>query len=150
MYFVGPNAQFELTPVLSIGIFIGVLTALVCIAFGTALALKLRSADQLRRRRLHQPNDSQFDKPFSTRPGNLPIKDKISLPLGVGDLDDIYDDKNPDVVPYNEGKVLFHSLIYTFARKFYTCFLAIHPNTTRIGTNKHQFYCVGIVVSRSK
>lgn len=150
MYFVGPNAQFELTPVLSIGIFIGVLTALVCIAFGTALALKLRSADQLRRRRLHQPNDSQFDKPFSTRPGNLPIKDKISLPLGVGDLDDIYDDKNPDVVPYNEGKVLFHSLIYTFARKFYTCFLAIHPNTARIGTNKHQFYCVGIVVSRSK
>lgn len=116
MYFVGPNAQFELTPVLSIGIFIGVLTALVCIAFGTALALKLRSADQLRRRRLHQPNDSQFDKPFSTRPGNLPIKDKISLPLGVGDLDDIYDDKNPDVVPYNEGKVLFHSLIYTFTR----------------------------------
>ncbi|XP_031621517.1 synaptogenesis protein syg-2 [Contarinia nasturtii] len=99
---MGPNAQFELTPVLSIGIFIGVLTALVCIAFGTALALKLRTTEQLRRRRLHQPNDSQFDKPFSTRPGNLPIKDKISLPLGVGDLDDVYDDKNPDVVPYNE------------------------------------------------
>lgn len=77
----------------------------MCIAFGTALALKLRTAEQLRRRRLHQQHDSQFgDKPFSTRPGNLPIKDKISLPLGVGDLDDIYDDKNPDVVPYNEGK----------------------------------------------
>lgn len=78
----------------------------MCIAFGTVLALKLRSTEQLRRRRLRQPNDSQFDKPFSTRPGNLnlPIKDKISLPLGVGDLDDIYDDKNPDVVPYNEGK----------------------------------------------
>lgn len=110
-YFVGPNAQFELTPVLSIGIFIGVLTALVCIAFGTVLALKLRSTEQLRRRRLRQPNDSQFDKPFSTRPANLPIKDKISLPLGVGDLDDIYDDKNPDVVPYNEGKDIFFSLL---------------------------------------
>lgn len=108
---LGPNAQFELTPVLSIGIFIGVLTALVCIAFGTVLALKLRNTEQLRRRRLRQPNDSQFDKPFSTRPGNLnlPIKDKISLPLGVGDLDDIYDDKNPDVVPYNEGKDIFFS-----------------------------------------
>lgn len=101
----GSNTQFELTPVLSIGIFIGVLTAFVCIAFGTAIALKLRTSEQLRRHRLHQQHDSQFDKPFSTRPGNLPIKDKISLPpLGVGDLDDIYDDKNPDVVPYNEGK----------------------------------------------
>lgn len=79
----------------------------MCIAFGTALALKLRTSEQLRRRRLHQPNDQQFDKPFSTRPGNLAIKDKISLPLGVGDLDDIYDDKNPDVVPYNEGKPYF-------------------------------------------
>lgn len=83
----------------------------MCIAFGTVLALKLRNTEQLRRRRLRQPNDSQFDKPFSTRPGNLnlPIKDKISLPLGVGDLDDIYDDKNPDVVPYNEGKDTFFS-----------------------------------------
>lgn len=84
----------------------------MCIAFGTALALKFRSAEQLRRRRLHQQNDSQFDKPFSTRPGNLPIKDKISLPLGVGDLDDIYDDKNPDVVPYNEGKLSFSTLLF--------------------------------------
>lgn len=117
---VGPNAQFELTPVLSIGIFIGVLTALVCIAFGTALALKLRTTEQLRRRRLHQQNDSQFDKPFS-RPGNLPIKDKISLPLGVGDLDDIYDDKNPDVVPYNEGKGSRCSLIYTCLYRWAIC-----------------------------
>lgn len=76
----------------------------MCIAFGTALALKLRTNEQLRQRRLHQQHDSHFDKPFSTRPGNLSIKDKISLPLGVSDLDDMYDDKNPDVVPYNEGK----------------------------------------------
>lgn len=122
--FVGPNAQFELTPVLSIGIFIGVLTALVCIAFGTALALKFRTSEQLRRRRLHQQNDTQFDKPFSTRPGNLPIKDKISLPLGVGDLDDIYDDKNPDVVPYNEGKATYCScscspLLRTIVRTYH-------------------------------
>lgn len=97
------TAQFEISPALSIGIVIGVLSALVCIAFGTTIALKLRKNEQLLRRRLHQQNDSQFDKPFSTRPGNLPIKDKITLPLGVGDLDEMYDDKNPDVVPYNEG-----------------------------------------------
>lgn len=99
----------------------------MCIAFGTVLALKLRSTEQLRRRRLRQPNDSQFDKPFSTRPGNLnlPIKDKISLPLGVGDLDDIYDDKNPDVVPYNEGKDTFFSLALYIACLFVYTFCSI-------------------------
>lgn len=107
----GTASTFELTPVLTVGIFIGILTALVCIAVGTAMALKLRTAEQLRRRRHHQQHDSQFDKPFSTRPGNLPIKDKISLPLGVADLDEIYDDKNPDVVPYNEGT--FNIIMYT-------------------------------------
>lgn len=106
MEIVGSTAQFEISPALSIGIVIGVVTALVCIAFGTTVALKLRKNEQLLRRRLHQQNDSQFDKPFSTRPGNLPIKDKISLPLGVGDMDEMYDDKNPDVVPYNEGKYI--------------------------------------------
>lgn len=130
--FIGPNAQFELTPVLSIGIFIGVLTALVCIAFGTTLALKFRSSEQLRRRRLHQPNDSQFDKPFSTRPGNLPIKDKISLPLGVGDMDDIYDDKNPDVVPYNEGKFCKH--MYRTYPDFYfpSTFFSVSPTRSTL------------------
>lgn len=67
------------------------------------MAIKLRTSEH-RRRRLHQQHDSQSGKPYSTRPGNLPIKDKISLPLGVGELDEMYDDKNPDVVPYNEGK----------------------------------------------
>lgn len=65
------------------------------------MALKLRANERLRRRQMHQQHSS--DKPYSTRPGNLPIKDKISMPLGVGDMDDVCDDKNPDVVPYNEG-----------------------------------------------
>lgn len=65
------------------------------------MALKLRANEQFRRRQHHQQHTN--DKPFSTRPGNLPIKDKISLPLGVADLDDVCDDKNPDVVPYNDG-----------------------------------------------
>lgn len=60
------------------------------------------------------------------RPGNLPIKEKILLPVNnqnnspnnhmlnqqlhnpvVGDLghDKLYDEKNPDVVPYNKGEL---------------------------------------------
>lgn len=67
-----------------------------------------------------------------TRPGNLPIKDKILLPgginnscgsLGVGNHNSmhhnhhqqhsmaeeqqLYDEKNPDVVPYNKGKLRY-------------------------------------------
>lgn len=72
------------------------------------MAIKLRTAEQ-RRQRLHQQHDTQPGKSYSTRPGNLPIKDKISLPLGVGELDDMYDDKNPDVVPYNEGNNKKHN-----------------------------------------
>lgn len=99
---MGIHAQFELSPILTIGIFIGVLTALICIALGTIMALKLRTAEQRRRQHHHQQHDLQQGK--STRPGNLPIKEKISLPLGAGEMDEMYDDKNPDVVPYNEGE----------------------------------------------
>lgn len=99
----GTHSQFEITPILTVGIFIGVLTAISCIALGTIVAIKLRTM----RRRRHQGHvqaDGQAGKNYSTRPGNLPIKEKISMPLGSGELDELYDDKNPDVVPCNEGK----------------------------------------------
>ena len=40
------------------------------------------------------------------RPGFLPVKDKVSLPLR-SDSEDLFekDDKNPDVVPANKGIV---------------------------------------------
>lgn len=96
----GTHEKFEITPILTVGIFIGVLTAITFIAIGTILAIKFRSV-RGRRHQGHGQNDSQQGK---TRPGNLPIKEKISLPMGSGELDDLYDDKNPDVVPCNEGK----------------------------------------------
>lgn len=103
-YFPGTHNQFELTPILSVGIFIGVLTALMCIALGTVAAIKLRTA-QHRRRQHHQQHGK--GKPNSnniSRPGNLPIKEKISLPLSQSE--EMYDEKNPDVVPYNEGNFI--------------------------------------------
>lgn len=113
----GVHAQFEITPILTIGIFIGVLTAIICIALGTILAIKLRTVK--RRHRGHgQQHDGQPGKTYSTRPGNLPIKEKISLPLGAGELDDLYDDKNPDVVPCNEGKLIL-IIFFNFISYFF-------------------------------
>jgi hypothetical protein len=80
----------ELTPVLSIGIFIGILTAFICIAIAVLAALKLRTSQH------------QQQKNMKTRPGNLAIKEKISLPISQSE--DMYDEKNPDVVPTNEGE----------------------------------------------
>lgn len=111
----GVAAQFEFTPVLTVGIFIGIVMAFVFIAFGITMALKLRANERLRRRQMHQQHGN--DKPYSTRPGNLAIKDKISMPLGVVDLDDVCDDKNPDVVPYNEGGLCDWKLNGTFQVK---------------------------------
>ncbi|XP_055849963.1 hemicentin-1 isoform X2 [Episyrphus balteatus] len=88
----GSQANFELTPILSVGIFVGVLVALVCIGIGTIAALKLRSHKQQQK---YQHQNQKF-----SRPGNLQIKDKISLPLSHSE--EMYDEKNPDVVPYNE------------------------------------------------
>lgn len=108
-YIPGTHNQFELTPILSVGIFIGVLTALMCIALGTVAAIKLRTA-QHRRRQHHQQHGNHHGgkgKPNSnniSRPGNLPIKEKISLPLSQSE--EMYDEKNPDVVPYNEGNFI--------------------------------------------
>lgn len=91
----GSNS-FELTPILSIGIFVGILVALVCIGIGTIAALKLRSHKHPQQEKFQHSN-AKF-----SRPGNLQIKDKISLPLSHSE--EMYDEKNPDVVPYNEGK----------------------------------------------
>lgn len=117
IYIPGTHNQFELTPILSVGIFIGVLTALMCIALGTVAAIKLRTA-QHRRRQHHQQQHHGGNhgkgKPNSnniSRPGNLPIKEKISLPLSQSE--DMYDEKNPDVVPYNEGNFI-NFIYYTY------------------------------------
>lgn len=73
---------------LSFGILVGLLTALVCVIIGIVVVLKIRTANN------KKSNNKQ-------RPGNLPIKEKISVPLSQ---DEMYDEKNPDVVPSNEGK----------------------------------------------
>jgi hypothetical protein len=41
-----------------------------------------------------------------SRPGDLALKEKAALPLR-SDVEDLYemDDKNPDVIPCNKGKV---------------------------------------------
>lgn len=107
----GTHNQFELTPILSVGIFIGVLTALMCIALGTVAAIKLRTAQHRRQQHHHHHSNQNHQHHNSkgksnsnniSRPGNLPIKEKISLPLSQSE--EMYDEKNPDVVPYNEGK----------------------------------------------
>lgn len=82
-----------MTPILSIGIFVGILTALTCITIAVIVALKLRSS--------HQQNRNS--KNTKSRPGNLPIKEKISVPLSQSE--ELYDEKNPDVIPSNEGKI---------------------------------------------
>lgn len=61
------------------------------------MAIKLRSS--------HQPNGGSGGaggKNLKSRPGNLPIKEKISVPLSQSE--ELYDEKNPDVIPSNEGK----------------------------------------------
>uniref|UniRef100_A0A182SRE2 Uncharacterized protein n=1 Tax=Anopheles maculatus TaxID=74869 RepID=A0A182SRE2_9DIPT len=83
------HAEFELTPIVSIGIFIGILTVLICIIIAVAAAFKLRATQA-----------KQHTTTGGKRPGNLPIKEKISLPLSQSE--DMYDEKNPDVVPSNE------------------------------------------------
>lgn len=96
----GPHKKIQISGFLSLGIFLGLLAILMCIATATLAALKLRSAHLRRDRSL--PGNGKGT--LLTRPGNLPIKEKISVPLSQ--TDDMYDEKNPDVVPYNEGKCL--------------------------------------------
>lgn len=86
---VGPQARFELAPVL--GILIGIVAALFLITVLIVAALKVKS---MRR-----------DGSQATRPGLLQIKDKVTLPLR-SESEDLFekDDKNPDVIPANKGK----------------------------------------------
>lgn len=91
----GTQSNFEITPILSVGIFVGLAVALVFITIGTIAILKLRSHKQQQK---YQHQNAKF-----SRPGNLQIKDKISLPLSHSE--EMYDEKNPDVVPYNEGEL---------------------------------------------
>ena len=98
----GSQTNIELTPILSVGIFVGILVAIVCIGIGTIAALKLRSHKQQQK---YQHQNQRF-----SRPDNLQIKDKSSLPLSHTDTDTRYDEKkndekNPDVVPYKDGNV---------------------------------------------
>ncbi|XP_065369679.1 uncharacterized protein side-VI [Calliphora vicina] len=95
----GSQTNIELTPILSVGIFVGILVAIVCIGIGTIAALKLRSHKQQQK---YQHQNQRF-----SRPDNLQIKDKSSLPLSHTDTDTRYDEKkndekNPDVVPYKD------------------------------------------------
>lgn len=104
---LGMHNHIELTPILSIGIFIGILTALTCITIAVIVAIKLRSS--------HQQN-TNAGKSSKSRPGNLQIKEKISVPLSQSE--ELYDEKNPDVIPSNEGKVCHVIIIINF---FFVC-----------------------------
>lgn len=84
----GQYENFDGSTMLSFGILVGLLTALVCVIIGITVVLKIRSSNK-------KTNDKQ-------RPGNLPIKEKISVPLSQSE--EMYDEKNPDVVPSTEGK----------------------------------------------
>ncbi|XP_062564672.1 contactin-4 [Armigeres subalbatus] len=94
----GPHAEFELSPILSIGIFIGILTVIICIIIAVAAAVKLRTSQPGKGH--HAASGNGKAGGLGKRPGNLPIKEKISLPLSQSE--DMYDEKNPDVVPTNE------------------------------------------------
>ncbi|KAL7033601.1 hypothetical protein ACKWTF_007650 [Chironomus riparius] len=83
----GQYETFDSSTMLSFGILVGLLTALVCVIIGIIVVLKIRTANS------KKSNNKQ-------RPGNLPIKEKISVPLSQSE--EMYDEKNPDVVPSTE------------------------------------------------
>jgi hypothetical protein len=87
--FAGQYESIDKSAMLSFGILVGLLTALVCVIIGIVAVLKFRKAN----------NKKSSSK---QRPGNLPIKEKISVPLSQSE--EMYDEKNPDVIPSNEGK----------------------------------------------
>ncbi|XP_038121760.1 synaptogenesis protein syg-2 [Culex quinquefasciatus] len=96
----GPHGEFELSPILSIGIFIAILTVIICIIIAVAAAFKLRASQTTATKAGHHHGANGGGGVLGKRPGNLPIKEKISLPLSQSE--DMYDEKNPDVVPTNE------------------------------------------------
>lgn len=57
------------------------------------------------------------------RPGFLPVKEKVSLPIR-SESEDLFekDDKNPDVVPANKGRYFYTWYLYNDVRyKVYSC-----------------------------
>lgn len=92
---------------LSFGIIVGILLVFACLGIAIIAAIKFRTTHQHRRN--HQQKGKQN---HIQRPGNLPIKEKISLPLSQSE--EMYDEKNPDVVPYNEGMYLYRKFESNF------------------------------------
>jgi hypothetical protein len=84
----GTPVPFELNPVL--GILIGVVAVLLVVAIVIVGALRVRAQN----------------RGSPSRPGDLALKEKAARPLR-SDVEDLYemDDKNPDVIPCNKGKV---------------------------------------------
>lgn len=85
---LGTRDQYDIAPVL--GILIGIVTALLLVTIIILGALKVRAA--------------QREGSHASRPGFLPVKEKVTLPLR-SESEDLFekDDKNPDVVPANKG-----------------------------------------------
>jgi hypothetical protein len=89
---LGTRDQLEITPIL--GILVGIVTALFLVTVVILGALKVRAAHREGSRAL--------------RPGFLPVKEKVTLPLR-SESEDLFekDDKNPDVIPANKGKFIW-------------------------------------------
>lgn len=69
----------------------GIVTALLLVSVIILGALKIRAARR--------------DGSHALRPGFLPVKEKVTLPLR-SESEDLFekDDKNPDVIPSNKGE----------------------------------------------
>lgn len=86
---MGTRDQLEIAPVL--GILGGIVTVLLLVTVVILGALRIRAARR--------------DGSRALRPGFLPVKEKVTLPLR-SESEDVFekDDKNPDVIPSNKGK----------------------------------------------
>ncbi|KAK9753858.1 hypothetical protein QE152_g1717 [Popillia japonica] len=84
---LGTRDQIEIAPIL--GILVGIVTVLLLVTVVILGAIKIRT--------------SQRDGSRVLRPGFLPVKEKVTLPLR-SESEDLFekDDKNPDVIPANK------------------------------------------------
>lgn len=82
----------EIAPIL--GILVGIVTALLLVTVVILGAMKIRAARREGSRAL--------------RPAFFSAKDKVNLPLR-SESEDLFDkdDKNPDVIPNNKGKLCY-------------------------------------------
>lgn len=107
------------------GILIGVVAVLLVVAIVIVGALRVRAQN----------------RGSPSRPGDLALKEKAALPLR-SNVEDLYemDDKNPDVIPCNKGKVwpLYHKM---FSR-CYGCSVGVVTVIYRL-----LMYCTIYVVS---